>query len=324
MCSNPKFSVVIPAYNVAEYIQECLDSIYNQNIKDIEIIVVNDCSTDSTRQILNIQTDTRLIVIDHDVNKGLSSARNSGIAQARGEYVAFVDSDDAWLPYHLELAELFFTEHPDVNWYASDTYSVPEFCPEFYQKELSSNITFLVQDYFKDRKGGIMQFLPSSTVIRRSAIETDELFPVLTRYHEDLAGWLNFGLNSPKVGRTREKTVLYRLQRPGAIMSSFKKDLKFRAKAISDLTTYLLLCLDTRDCNRRVKKYIYGTLFSIHYRLICDSVVSPWYQECQDGVKKLPFSLKLFFGLYYRINTLIGQIFISPYLLMMYYKNKVK
>ena len=91
----PKISVIIPVYNAEKYLRECLDSITNQTFKDIEIICVNDGSTDSSLQILNeyAQKDNRIIVISQD-NQGLSAARNTGIANATGEYISFVDSDD--------------------------------------------------------------------------------------------------------------------------------------------------------------------------------------------------------------------------------------
>lgn len=94
---QPKISVIIPVYNVEKYLRECLDSIVNQTFKDIEIICVDDGSTDKSLEILQEykQKDQRLIVISQ-TNKGVSVARNIGIQNAQGEYIMFVDSDD-WL-----------------------------------------------------------------------------------------------------------------------------------------------------------------------------------------------------------------------------------
>lgn len=88
-------SVIIPVYNVEKYLRECLDSVINQTFNDIEIICVNDGSTDASREILEEykQKDNRIIIIDK-VNGGLSSARNAGMAAASGEFIAFIDSDD--------------------------------------------------------------------------------------------------------------------------------------------------------------------------------------------------------------------------------------
>lgn len=90
-------SVIIPAYNVEDYIAECLDSVLNQTYKDLEIIIVDDGSTDKTPQILMdyAQKDPRIRVLKQQ-NSGQSCARNRGIREAKGEYIIFVDSDD-WM-----------------------------------------------------------------------------------------------------------------------------------------------------------------------------------------------------------------------------------
>lgn len=90
-----KVSIIVPVYNVEEYLVKCLDSLINQTLKEIEIICINDGSTDNSLEILNAyaQKDSRIKVINKE-NEGVSAARNIGLAQAQGEYVMFVDSDD--------------------------------------------------------------------------------------------------------------------------------------------------------------------------------------------------------------------------------------
>ena len=91
-----KISVIVPVYNTESYLRECLECIINQTFKELEIICVNDCSTDNSLEILKqyAEKDKRIKIINHEANKGLSAARNSGIKEARGKYIAFVDSDD--------------------------------------------------------------------------------------------------------------------------------------------------------------------------------------------------------------------------------------
>lgn len=91
-----KVSVVVPAFNVEKYIGKCIESLLNQTLSEIEIIVVNDNSTDSTLQILTefAKKDSRVKILDNKVNIGVSAARNLGIKSAKGEYIGFVDSDD--------------------------------------------------------------------------------------------------------------------------------------------------------------------------------------------------------------------------------------
>lgn len=92
---DPKISVIVPVYNVEEYIPRCLDSIVKQTMKEIEIICINDGSTDNSLEILRAyaKQDDRITVIDKE-NGGVSSARNAGIRHAKGDYLMFVDSDD--------------------------------------------------------------------------------------------------------------------------------------------------------------------------------------------------------------------------------------
>lgn len=103
----PKISVIMPVYNVAEYVGECLNSIIAQTLYDIEIICVNDGSTDNSLEILNTfaDKDKRIIVINKK-NEGSGIARNTGLKLAAGEYVYFVDSDD-WLDNNRVLEQIY-------------------------------------------------------------------------------------------------------------------------------------------------------------------------------------------------------------------------
>ena len=90
-----KVSVIIPLYNVENYLKQCLDSVVNQTLKEIEIICINDGSTDNSKQILEdyARKDDRIKIINRK-NSGQGVARNVGIKYAKGEYIGFVDSDD--------------------------------------------------------------------------------------------------------------------------------------------------------------------------------------------------------------------------------------
>lgn len=104
--SAPKFSIIIPVYNVAPYLRKCLDSVIGQAFTDWEAICVDDGSTDESGRIINgyAQKDQRIKVI-HQKNAGLSAARNSGMEAATGEWVCFLDGDDTlssnWLSSYL-------------------------------------------------------------------------------------------------------------------------------------------------------------------------------------------------------------------------------
>lgn len=122
---KPLISVIIPVYNVSKYLKQCMDSILNQTYKNLEIILVNDGSTDNSLELCEDyqRLDARIVLISQE-NKGLAGARNTGIAAATGTYLMFVDSDD-WMELHaIETAfsymndvDLvcfsFFKEYPD-------------------------------------------------------------------------------------------------------------------------------------------------------------------------------------------------------------------
>ena len=111
-------SVIIPVFNRAKYISGCIDSILNQIYKDLEIIVIDDGSTDNLKEVLVPYKDK--IRYYYKENGGAASARNLGIKHARGEYIAWLDSDDRWLPFKLELQIKVLNRLKNVSFIYSD------------------------------------------------------------------------------------------------------------------------------------------------------------------------------------------------------------
>ena len=108
------FSVVIPAYNREKEITRAVNSVLNQTCQDFEIIIVDDGSTDNTCDVIKSINDKRIRYVKQ-VNSGASVARNTGITEARGKYVSFLDSDDEWLPQMLEMQLAKFLENRNVG-----------------------------------------------------------------------------------------------------------------------------------------------------------------------------------------------------------------
>ena len=108
MGSHPTVSVVIPTYNRASMLGRAIRSVVSQTFQDLEVLVVNDGSTDGTDAIVHSFNDERIVYLRHEMNLGGSVACNTGIRQAKGEYIALLDDDDEWLPTKLERqVELF-------------------------------------------------------------------------------------------------------------------------------------------------------------------------------------------------------------------------
>ena len=143
----PKVSVIVPIYNVEEYLEECLDSIVNQTFEDMEIICINDGSTDSSLDIINkyADNDSRIKIINQQ-NKGVSEARNAGLDLASGEYVYCIDSDDYLKPNAIkELYELAINENLDmiifkINNFYHETGEISEEKDRYYKIEFLDEI----------------------------------------------------------------------------------------------------------------------------------------------------------------------------------------
>lgn len=117
MCAVTKVSVIIPVYNIELYLRQCIDSVVNQTLKDIEIICVNDGSTDGSSAILEeyAKSDERIVVINQE-NQGAGCSRNNGMAIAKGEYLSFLDSDDFFELDMLEkMYEKSISENSDIT-----------------------------------------------------------------------------------------------------------------------------------------------------------------------------------------------------------------
>lgn len=134
-----KVSIIIPVYNVEKYLRKCLDSVVNQTCKDIEIIIINDGSTDNSLEICKeySKNDPRIELIDKK-NEGVSKARNTGLACATGEYVCFVDSDD-WI--ELNMIEKL---------YNSSVINNADFCMCNYIKENGTQSEYIKANIYKE------------------------------------------------------------------------------------------------------------------------------------------------------------------------------
>lgn len=99
----PKVSVIIPTYNRARYLHRAIQSVLDQRFPDLEIIVVDDASTDDTAQVIEGFRDPRIRYFRHNTNRREAASRNTGVQNAVGDYIAFLDDDDVWLPDKLAI-----------------------------------------------------------------------------------------------------------------------------------------------------------------------------------------------------------------------------
>ncbi len=123
---RPLVSAVIPTYNCEPWIKEAVGSVLNQTYSNIEILVVDDGSTDNTRKVLSPYIKKNIIHYFYQNNQGPGSARNTGIRKAKGEYVAFLDADDLWLTEKTEKQLAVLEEKAEIKLVLSDSYIIDE------------------------------------------------------------------------------------------------------------------------------------------------------------------------------------------------------
>ncbi|MCK4792141.1 MAG: glycosyltransferase family 2 protein [Desulfobacteraceae bacterium] len=181
-------SVIIPTYNRAHLIRRAIESVLNQTCQDFEIIVIDDGSIDDTKEVIESFNDERILYIRHNRNKGGAAARNTGIQAAKGEYIAFQDSDDEWLPEKLEKQIEHFTK-------CSDSVGVV-YCSHHTQDDLSGRIWKAPLSDL--RRGNVYNFLlngwcPASTsffLLARRIFEKSGIFDETLPSFQDYDLWI--------------------------------------------------------------------------------------------------------------------------------------
>jgi glycosyltransferase involved in cell wall biosynthesis len=114
----PEFSVIIPLYNKGPYIKRAIQSVLSQKIQDIELIIVDDGSADNGAEIVKNIADSRIRLIQQK-NTGVSGARNRGVTEATGDFIAFLDADDEWMPHHLEAILRLMEKYPEAGMFTT-------------------------------------------------------------------------------------------------------------------------------------------------------------------------------------------------------------
>ena len=140
-----KVSIIVPVYNTSKYLNSCIKSLLHQTLKDIEIILINDGSTDDSESIIKKYKDKRIKYISKK-NEGIGKTRNLGIDTATGEYLSFIDSDD---------------------------YVEPDFCEKMYEKATKDKCDIVICDYYEDHFEGLKEIKES---LNKSNKELKELW----------------------------------------------------------------------------------------------------------------------------------------------------
>ena len=221
-------SVIIPVYNVENYLRQCLDSILNQTYTDFEVICVNDGSTDNSLNILNeyAKKDSRIKVISQK-NKGLSGARNTGLKFANGEYICFVDSDDYVKETYLETFMKYIgqTDCVQVNFETSIT---EEWIKKYY-KQYSHNyknkLFKMSPKIYCHTHMGVWDAIYKMEIIKKYKIRFPE-----GRIFEDHPFKYKYLCHCKNIYWINSKLYYYRIQRESSITQQYKKNSLYQKK----------------------------------------------------------------------------------------------
>ena len=210
----PKISVIIPSYKTAHLIAECLDSVLAQTYKDFEVIVVNDGSPDTPELEKALEPYMERIVYIKQENKRAAGARNTAIQQARGEFLAFVDSDDSWYPEHLASQMQLFADDPSLDLVYSNSLLVGD---------LPRPVEFMVRNpsrgpaTFDALVVERCQVAISTVVVRKQAIVRAGLFDEELPRCDDYDMWVRAAFHGAKIGYSRKVQAHMNIGRPGAL-----------------------------------------------------------------------------------------------------------
>ncbi len=254
---NPRISVIVPAYNAARFVAEAVESILNQTLAPMEIVVVNDGSTDDTEAILRPYRE-RIHYIRQQ-NRGLPAARNRGIEESQGDLIAFLDADDVWLPGKLEKQWKCFQDHPAAGLVHSNVLlwhdATGEKTPGY--EGLRERTGWCYSKLFSRSA-----IIPSATMVKRECLDRVGLFNESMRTSEDYELFLRIA-RYYEFAYVDDPLILYRRHDSNMSKNSllmWTNDLFIVRKAL----------LDDPDLHRlvgrrRVQERLHGLLFSIGY-----------------------------------------------------------
>lgn len=214
-----KVSVIIPAYNCARFLPKAIESSLLQKHSVVEIVVVNDGSTDGTDEAVRPYLD-RIRYIKQE-NKGLSAARNAGFRASTGKFICFLDADDLLLPDKFDRQLAMFREEPDLGVVISGYLDV--------EADGKTVINSVCKPWNRDGLKRLLNhevFPPHAALVRREVLEKSSLFPEnidTVESQEDWQLWLDLALDGVQFGSVVEPTCLYRRNVNGSISSNLLK-----------------------------------------------------------------------------------------------------
>lgn len=242
---NPLVSIIVPVFNVEKYLEECLDSILNQTYENIEVILVDDGSTDSSGKICDeyLKKDSRIKVF-HKINQGVSITRNFGVEKSNGEYITFVDSDDFLPKLSIEiLVKEIEKEKADILVCAMKRGKVKGNLN--YNKIIFNREEALIELF----KGGLYRFSLSAKLYRTNIVKKYQ-FPK-GKIHEDQATTYKYFLEANKIVYIDYIGYIY-YKRENSILTK-----KYNIKRLDSFSNWQEIVENMKNENFNIKKQVY-------------------------------------------------------------------
>ncbi len=325
----PKVSIIVAAYNIERYIERSLRSVINQTLNDIEIIIVNDGSTDNTLKVIeNICEGDKRVKIINKKNGGLIEARKTGFKNSTGEYVLFIDGDD-WL--ELNAVEILYNNSISDNvdvlcygfQYAYDSGKIVE------EKGFYSGKMFYGDMLLKELLLGRVYTSIWSKFIKRTFITENEFeFPSNISYGEDLATTVGLAINMPKAKIIKDELYYYYIRNESITNQKLNKSVFEVEKAISYIEKSLINKYKIEKFSKEFEYFKYKNLYydkvivrnefnSIHKELYCmwrrKNIKIHKNKFYKDFIKTKGLTTRIKCNLY-NINYDLGMIFCKIYI----------
>ena len=262
------FSIIIPLYNKASYIEKTIKSVLSQTFTDYEVIVINDGSTDESETIIKLLNDNRIQLFNQQ-NEGVSVARNLGIEKATGKLIAFMDADDYWFPKHLEELAALYHNFPNCGMYCS-RYQIQTTAKHFqtpHYNAIDNSFRGIVEDYFFSNSPFRITWTSCLAVPKEVLEKIGGFTPTVTN-GQDLELWTKIGIEYP-VAIHNSITAIYNYHIPDSLAKNNIGSMKlmdFEQFRISEQQHHSLKkFLDLYRIEYGLQYYIFGYKYKANF-----------------------------------------------------------
>ena len=277
----PFFSIVIPLYNKEKFVIGTIQSVLNQTFENYEIIVVEDASTDRSLDVISGINSEKIRIIKHDFNKGLSASRNTGIKNAKSNYIAFLDADDYWKSNFLAEIYSLINRFPEAKLFATNYEELFQHDTVLLPKNNAGNLAeqSIITDFFAISLAQPL-YCPSSLCVEKSVFNTIGFYNENIRYGEDVD--FNIRANSVyQLAYSTKPLIKYTMLSENQITQSLISN-----KIITDFDSF-----DKENISHTLKKFLdfHRYIMAKHYK---SEKNEKEFQRMKNGIDRRNLNLK--------------------------------